>query len=275
MQPCPMLSLYGLLINLYHFFLCIVLSMSSSRTARTCFSNSKVLFIGDSQIRALQNRFLEYVNPYPEPEVEKPSEIPGRDLRHQNRTSIIKDAAIHVDFIWDAFIGESWTALFSYLQSNPLDSVDLIVTGAALWTIRRDPSLEGLDQYQADTESVLRLLSSIVRQSGTNLVWVQQAYINERVRTKRRSNFTNQRIRIYNDAVDGIWRRVRTPGMFKFSPGHAPLIPDGAHYTDDANDKTMQVILNTHCNSQLPVTDRKTCCQGLLHSITAPQVVLL
>ncbi|XP_065182721.1 N-acetylneuraminate 9-O-acetyltransferase-like [Sycon ciliatum] len=160
-------------------------------------------------------------------------------------------------------------------DGNPLDSVDLIVAGAALWTIRRDPSLEGLDQYQADTESVLRLLSSIVRKSDTNLVWVQQAYINERVRTKRRSNFTNQRIRIYNDAVDGIWRRVRTPGMFKFSPGHAPLIPDGAHYTDDANDKTMQVILNTHCNSQLPVTDRKTCCQGLLHSITAPQVVLL
>ena len=59
----------------------IVLSMSTSRTARTCFRNSKVLFIGDSQIRALQNRFLEYVNPYPEPEVEKPSEIPGRDLR--------------------------------------------------------------------------------------------------------------------------------------------------------------------------------------------------
>ena len=38
-------------------------------------------------------------------------------------------------------------------------------------------------------------------------------------------------------------RRVRTPGMFKFSPGHAPLIPDGAHYTDDANDKVSCVCL--------------------------------
>ncbi|XP_065185470.1 N-acetylneuraminate 9-O-acetyltransferase-like [Sycon ciliatum] len=166
-------------------------------------------------------------------------------------------------------------SLLRYLQSNPLDSVDLIVAGAALWTIRRDPSLEGLDQYQADTESVLRLLSSIVRESDTNLVWVQQAYINERVRTIRRSNFTNQRIRIYNDAVDSIWQRFRTPGMFMFSPSDVPLIRDGVHYTQDANYKTAQGILNVHCNSRLPVTDRKTCCQGLLHSITAPQVVLL
>eukprot|EP00117_Sycon_ciliatum_P012429 scpid91853/ scgid2966/ CAS1 domain-containing protein 1 len=275
MQPCPMLSLYGLLINLYHFFLCIVLSMSSSRTARTCFSNSKVLFIGDSQIRALQNRFLEYVNPYPEPEVEKPSEIPGRDLRHQNRTSIIKDAAIHVDFIWDAFIGESWTALFSYLQSNPLDSVDLIVTGAALWTIRRDPSLEGLDNYKVYTKSVLRLASSLVRGSDTNLVWVRQANVNESVPGPGRSNMTNTRVRMFNAAVDSVWPRFRTPGMFMFDPGHVPLLRDGVHFTEDATDETVQAILNVHCNSQLPVTDRKTCCQGLLHSITAPQVVLL
>ncbi|XP_065185476.1 N-acetylneuraminate 9-O-acetyltransferase-like isoform X2 [Sycon ciliatum] len=242
---------------------------------RTCFRNSKVLFIGDSQIRALQNRFLEYVNPYPEPEVEKPSEIPGRDLRHQNRTSIIKDAAIHVDFIWDAFIGESWTALFSYLQSNPLDSVDLIVTGAALWTIRRDPSLEGLDQYKADTESVLRLLSSLVRGSDTSLVWLKQAFVNESVLWPSRKNITNTRIRLFNAAVDSIWHRFRTPGMFLFSPGHVTLNEDGMHYSADASDRAVQAILNTHCNSRLPVTDRKTCCQGLLHSITAPQVVLL
>ena len=31
--------------------------------------------------------------------------------------------------------------------------------------------------------------------------------------------------------------------MFLFSPGHVPLIPDGLHYTDDANDEVSTVTV--------------------------------
>eukprot|EP00117_Sycon_ciliatum_P014510 scpid105494/ scgid1456/ len=141
------------------------------------------------------------------------------------------------------------------LVQNPLDSADLIVAGAALWSIGTDPSTEALDQYKANTESVLRLLSSLVRESGTSLVWLKQAYVNESV--PRKMNLTNHLIRKYNEAVDKNWQRFRTPGMFLFSRGDVPMIPDGVHYTQDSNDGIIQVILNTHCNSQLPVTDRK------------------
>ncbi|XP_065185478.1 N-acetylneuraminate 9-O-acetyltransferase-like [Sycon ciliatum] len=247
-----------------------------SQIARTCFLNSKILFIGDSRIRALADKFvLHSINLDSKREIWKSAVKPKVHPNHTNKTITMKDPPIHVDFIWGPFVGESWLLFLRYLQSNPLDSVDLIVAGAALWSILEDPSLDGLDKYKADTESVLRLLSSMVRESDTNLVWVQQAFVNESLLWPSRKNITNARIQMLNDAVDSIWRRFRTPGMFMFSPGHAPLLTDGAHYTDDANDKTVQTILNIHCNSRLPVTDRKTCCQGLLHSITAPQVVLL
>ncbi|XP_065185480.1 N-acetylneuraminate 9-O-acetyltransferase-like isoform X2 [Sycon ciliatum] len=265
---------YGLCDGLPHHTATSV-AEHDQRTAKTCLRNSKILFIGDSRINLLKNRFIELLHPYPKPEDKKLHARHRRHIHNLNTTTIIKDAAIQMEFVWDVFIGESWLALFRYLRSNPLDSADLIVAGAALWTMRRDPSLEELNRYEANTESVLQLLSLLVRESDTNLVWLKQAFVNESLLIPRRKNITNLLIRKYNDAVDINWQRFRTPGMFLFSPGHVPLIPDGLHYTDDANDETVQAILNVHCNSQLPVTDRKTCCQGLLHSITAPQVVLL
>ncbi|XP_065185473.1 N-acetylneuraminate 9-O-acetyltransferase-like isoform X2 [Sycon ciliatum] len=246
-----------------------------SQTAKTCLRNSKVLFIGDSRIRALQERLIVLLDPNPKRELSKRAAKPRKDPRHRNKTTIIADANVHVLLIWDTYIGKSWLAMLRYLKSNPLDGADLIVAGAALWTIRRDPSLEGLDHYKVYTKSVLRLASSLVRESDTNLVWVRQANVNESVPGPRRSNMTNARVRMFNAAVDSVWPRFRTPGMFMFDPGHVPLLRDGVHFTEDATDETVQAILNVHCNSQLPVTDRKTCCQGLLHSITAPQVVLL
>ena len=69
--------------NLYHSFLCVILSISACRAARACFRSSKLLFIGDSRIRFLKNRFLDYINPnfVPAPKVKKRSAKVDSHLR--------------------------------------------------------------------------------------------------------------------------------------------------------------------------------------------------
>ncbi|XP_065182722.1 N-acetylneuraminate 9-O-acetyltransferase-like [Sycon ciliatum] len=47
-----------------------------SQTARTCFRNSRVLFIGDSRIRALLSTFVKYVKPHPQRAVGKRADAP-------------------------------------------------------------------------------------------------------------------------------------------------------------------------------------------------------
>ena len=57
------------------------LPMFAFRTAKTCLRNSKVLFIGDSRIRALQERLIVLLDPNPKRELSKRAAKPRKDPR--------------------------------------------------------------------------------------------------------------------------------------------------------------------------------------------------
>ncbi|KAK7898774.1 hypothetical protein WMY93_019627 [Mugilogobius chulae] len=192
------------------------------REASTCLSGKKVVFVGDSRIRAL---FISFIS----------------IIASQKQFPIKKHADI-------SFKDNSSTA-----QVAPVKP-DALIVGAATWVIRDfRASAEGLHQYKVNLTAMSEALHTLALHG--DVYWHVQEPVNWRALSQSRRMITDQQIDLYNEAAAealGLGRsHIRT-----FSVPRLAALQTINQSTDGA-----MVLLNSLCNKHMRPIDG-SCCQN-------------
>eukprot|EP00117_Sycon_ciliatum_P036373 scpid36732/ scgid5533/ CAS1 domain-containing protein 1 len=231
----------------------------SSLMAAECFRNSRVQFMGSSQMRTMFSKTVDYVKTAPDHPVYISTK--GTALKRRNHEYNFTDIPSSFHFTYLPFVYPKWANAMKDFDEASQKS-DLIVISAGLWKGNADPSLADMEKYIRILKSTLPVVSSIVQSSGTKLIWIKNPL---------NANDNAQQIKQVSD----IWSRYEADDMYLLDPRRVRLVHGDVHYGDADYDTITQAIMNIYCNSGIPPATPHLCCQPWSLKLTTVQVMLL
>ncbi|XP_018587339.1 N-acetylneuraminate (7)9-O-acetyltransferase [Scleropages formosus] len=256
--------------NVWQPYGCMMHKYKSSE-AKTCLERKRVAFMGDSRIRQLFYSYVKIINP----------EVREDGNKHENIHIEDKSASLNVDFLWYAEVNNSMKERFIAWTEGTLVKPDVIVMGAATWSIKLNSgSIETLHQYKANLSSIAHLMEKLAQES--EVYWVLQDPVYEEKLSDSRKMITNEQLEHYNEAavdvLNGSKRTSTTRVKVLGAARQAALetiseSPDGLHLPEGTRDVGAMVLMNAVCNKVLKPIDG-SCCQplpppNLLQKLTA------
>ncbi|KAF5901224.1 N-acetylneuraminate 9-O-acetyltransferase, partial [Clarias magur] len=227
--------------------------------AKACLNNKRIAFIGDSRVRQLFYSFVQIIN----------AEIREEGNKHENIPFTDRESSVNVDFLWHAEVNNS---LKEQLTSwtEPSSKPDVIIIGAATWSIKlHSGSSESLLQYKANLTSIAAPLEKLTEHS--EIFWVVQGPVHEKVLSENRKMITNEQIDLYNAAalstLNGSKRNAKARVKFLQASRQAAMetitqSEDGLHLPVSARNVGAMVLMNSICNNILKPIDG-SCCQSV------------
>ncbi|XP_048848839.1 N-acetylneuraminate 9-O-acetyltransferase [Brienomyrus brachyistius] len=242
--------------NVWQPYGCMMHKYRSSE-AKTCLGKKKVAFVGDSRIRQFFYSLVKIINP----------EVKEEGSKHQN---IVFDdgSSVNVDFLWYPEVNNSLKELLMSWTEGSLAKPDVIVMGAATWSIKLNGgSMEALNQYRSNLSAMANLLQKLAQ--GSDVYWVLQEPVYEEKLSDNRKMITNEQIVLYNEAavssLNGSKKNFRVKILGAARQAATETISeseDGLHVPQSARNVGAMVLMNSVCNRVLKPIDG-SCCYPL------------
>ncbi|XP_033847414.1 N-acetylneuraminate 9-O-acetyltransferase [Periophthalmus magnuspinnatus] len=227
----------------------------TSREASTCLNGKKVIFIGDSRIRALFISFISIIASQKQSAIKKHADISFRD----------NSSAAQVHFVWSPWTNNSMKERLILVSKEPVKP-DALIIGAASWIIRDfKGSAEGLHQYKVNLTSMSPALERLAEHG--EVYWHIQEPVNWRALSLSRRMITDQQIDLYNEAAAealGFGRTHIRPLTVSRLAALETLnqSADGLHMADSSVDVGAMAFMNSLCNKVIRPIDG-SCCQNM------------
>ncbi|KAL3983707.1 Eph receptor B4 [Sarotherodon galilaeus] len=228
--------------------------------AKTCLSEKRVAFVGDSRIRQLFYSFIKIINPERKEEGNKHEDISFED----------KSYSIKVDFLWYPEANNSMKERLISWTHEGSAKPDVLVLGAATWSIKlHGGSNEALQQYKVNLTAIVGQLEKVAEHG--EVYWVLQDPVNEEVLSENRKMITNQQLELYNEAAVDVLNSSKRNGRSRVrlvaASRQAALetiikSDDGLHLPESTRSVGAMILMNSVCNKILRPIDG-SCCQTL------------
>ncbi|KAA8585981.1 hypothetical protein FQN60_007550 [Etheostoma spectabile] len=213
--------------------------------AKTCLSEKRVAFVGDSRIRQLFYSFIKIIDP---------------ERREDGNK----------DFLWHPEANNSMKERLTSWTHEGSTKPDVVILGAATWSIKlRGGSSETLLQYKTNLTAIAVHLEKLADHG--EVYWVLQDPVNEEVLSENRKMITNQQLELYNEAAVGVLngskRNSRSRVKLLAASRQAALetitqSDDGLHLPESTRNVGAMILMNSVCNKLLRPIDG-SCCQTL------------
>ncbi|XP_032391659.1 N-acetylneuraminate (7)9-O-acetyltransferase [Etheostoma spectabile] len=228
--------------------------------AKTCLSEKRVAFVGDSRIRQLFYSFIKIIDPERREDGNKHEDIPFQD----------ESSSVNVDFLWHPEANNSMKERLTSWTHEGSTKPDVVILGAATWSIKlRGGSSETLLQYKTNLTAIAVHLEKLADHG--EVYWVLQDPVNEEVLSENRKMITNQQLELYNEAAVGVLngskRNSRSRVKLLAASRQAALetitqSDDGLHLPESTRNVGAMILMNSVCNKLLRPIDG-SCCQTL------------
>lgn len=263
-----------------------------SKDAETCLQSRDVVFMGDSVARKL---FFQFANIVDKGLATGPPDDAQKHADHHLRASF----GTELSFYWDPFLNSS--SLDEVLSGKDADEhplgtpsfkrPSLLVLGSGLWYLRYANTSGGLPAWESNTEALLDRIYRSRRKPADEIVVLP---IEDLVSYKLSDERATTMLPSDRDAMNSeLFHRIHPPFTPFFSifsppppetPVSLPLVfndmldpsqtEDGLHFSDPVVRTQANILLNLHCNDELPKSFPldKTCCRrypwpSLLHFV--------
>ncbi|XP_054618961.1 N-acetylneuraminate 9-O-acetyltransferase isoform X2 [Dunckerocampus dactyliophorus] len=231
-----------------------------STEAKTCLSEKRVVFLGDSRIRQLFYSFIQVIDPGRREEVIKHADISFEE----------KSFSLYVDFLWYPEANNSMKERLISWTHEGSAKPDVVILGAATWSIKlHGGRRETLKQYKDNVTAIGTHLESLAKHG--EVYWVLQDPVNEEVLLNNRKMITNQQLEQYNEAAVNALSSSKSSNRSRVkllaASRQATLetisqSDDGLHFPESTRNVGVMVLMNAVCNKRLRPIDG-SCCQTL------------
>nr|XP_057903750.1 N-acetylneuraminate 9-O-acetyltransferase isoform X1 [Doryrhamphus excisus] len=228
--------------------------------AKTCLSEKRVAFLGDSRIRQLFYSFIKVIDPGQREEGNKHAEISFEE----------KSSSLYVDFLWYPEANNSMKERVISWTREGSAKPDVVILGAATWSIKLHGGCgETLQQYKDNMTAIGIHLERLAKHG--EIYWVLQDPVNEEVLRSDRKMITNQQLDQYNEAAVHALRSGKGSngsGVKLLSASRLAALEmisqsdDGLHVPESSRNVGAMVLMNAVCNKRLRPIDG-SCCQTL------------
>ncbi|KAM6959218.1 LOW QUALITY PROTEIN: N-acetylneuraminate (7)9-O-acetyltransferase-like [Aplochiton taeniatus] len=244
--------------NVWQPYGCMMHNYKSTE-AKTCLSEKRVAFVGDSRIRQLYS-FIKIID----------AEQREEGNKHENIPFEVKSSSVNVDFLWYPEANNSMKERLISWTENLSAKPDVVIIGAATWSIKlHGGSKETLLQYTVNLTAISAPLEKLAEEG--EVYWVLQDPVNEEVLSGSRKMITNEQLDLYNEAAAGALNgskrnakaRVRLLGSSRqASMETIGQSADGLHIPEGTRNVGAMILMNSVCNKLLRPIDG-SCCQPL------------
>ncbi|XP_071942730.1 N-acetylneuraminate (7)9-O-acetyltransferase-like [Antedon mediterranea] len=233
-----------------------------------CFQNQRVAIVGDSRMRQLYYSLVTQLTGHAVDDV-----VIHSDLSHTDAST-----NTFIEFFWQPNVNDSTVELYKSWIKGTKPKPNLIVHGAATWTIKTfQGDFEALQQYKVNLTKVSTEMDKLVKQPDVNMLWMLQGPVQYMLLSEERKSITNSQIDMYNDIAFDVfhesdiqlWQSVRKTAFFSPIPSK-----DGLHFPALVVDINCHLLLNWICNKDVDPADA-TCCKGLPFPLTFQQKSLI
>ncbi|XP_057684438.1 N-acetylneuraminate 9-O-acetyltransferase isoform X2 [Corythoichthys intestinalis] len=226
--------------------------------AKSCLSQKRVAFVGDSRIRQLFYSFIDIINPGQKED----------DKKHVDIAFEEKSLSLYVDFLWNPEANNSMKERLISWKHEGSAKPDVVILGAATWSIKlHGGSSETLQQYKVNVTAMAQHLESLAQRG--EVYWVLQEPVNEELLRTDRKMITNRQLELYNqaamDALDASksnnrWRVKLLAATRQAAMETIDQSDDGLHIPEGTRNIGAMVLMNALCNKlQRPIDG--SCCQ--------------
>ncbi|CAN9503872.1 unnamed protein product [Ophioblennius macclurei] len=232
----------------------------NSREAKTCLTEKRVVFLGDSRIRHLFYSFVKILDP----------ERSEDGIKHEDISFEEESLSINVDFLWHPEVNNSMKERLRSLSQEASTKPSVVILGAATWSIKaHSGSSETLQQYKVNLTNVAVELERLADYG--EVYWILQDPVNEEVLSQNRKMITNQQVQLYNEAAADVLNSSKRNGRSRVkllaASRQAALetigqSDDGLHLPEGTRDVGAMILMNSVCNKLLRPIDG-SCCQML------------
>ncbi|KAF9113229.1 hypothetical protein BGX27_001976 [Mortierella sp. AM989] len=230
--------------------------------AKSCFEGSRIVMVGDSNVRHLYYSLVKKALPDTNTEGERHSDILIRD----------PESGTVFEFYWDPLLNKTTT---QSMLSGSADRVmgrderkpSIFLVGAGLWHLRYWEWSGGMEQWQLLMERLVRLMGNPRLEPLAQNMFISPitAVDPEKLSEVRRQSILPRDINIMNDflrdaAKDSL---VVVPFSWnKLTETASISTLDGLHYTENVVNVQADILLNYVCNNKLPKESpmSSTCC---------------
>ncbi|XP_024154845.1 N-acetylneuraminate 9-O-acetyltransferase isoform X2 [Oryzias melastigma] len=231
-----------------------------STEAKTCLSEKRVAFVGDSRIRQLFYSFVKVIEPDRREDGNKHEDISFEEV----------ESSVKVDFLWCPEANNSMKErLASWIQETSAKP-DVVILGAATWSIKlHGGSSETLQQYKVNLTAIAVHLERLAEHG--EVYWILQDPVNEEALSENRKMITNQQLELYNEVavsvLNGTKHNGRSGVKLVAASRQAALetitqSEDGLHLPESTRKVGAMLLMNSVCNKLLRPIDG-SCCQTL------------
>ncbi|OQV12926.1 putative CAS1 domain-containing protein 1 [Hypsibius exemplaris] len=226
-------------------------------------NEANVVFAGDSRIRQLRDAlFYELTgNDRDWLSNKNVTHIPSAYAKHSNNELLLRDSGVRIEFIWAAGLGD-WNgkaaaSLRKLAWRDAQRRPNLLVLGSGAWAIwecekQNRSQSHCVSEYKKTFKLLLPTLTEIAKH--THVIWAPQLMVNESVWISTGRAFTNQNMKIYNNAIITVLDSTSNHGViyWKSMQTISSLLNDsldGLHFGPRAKYYDTQMLLNLLCNS--------------------------
>ncbi|KAL6099945.1 casd1 [Pungitius sinensis] len=243
--------------NVWQPYGCMMHKYRSTET-KTCLSEKRVAFLGDSRIRQLFYSFIKIIDPGQAEDGNK----------HEDISFEVESSSVNVDFLWYPEANNSMKERLTSWTNEDLPKPDVVILGAATWSIKfHSGSSETLDQYKVNLTAIAVHLEKLA--DHAEVYWVLQEPVNEEVLSESRKMITNQQVDLYNEAAVDVFNKNKRSGGSRVkllaASRQAAMqtvaqSDDGLHLPEATRNVGAMVLMNSLCNKLLRPIDG-SCCQ--------------
>ncbi|KAF9359703.1 hypothetical protein BGX26_011651 [Mortierella sp. AD094] len=223
--------------------------------ATSCFDGSRIVMVGDSNVRHLYYSVVKKALPNTSTEGERHSDIVIRD----------PESGTEFEFYWDPYLNTTKTQ--SLLSISEKRKPSILLVGSGLWYLRYSEFSGGIEQWQLLMEKLIPQMSNPRLEPLAQHLFVSPitAVNPERLSEERRKTILPRDINIMNDYLRDLTKRstVVTPFSWNQLTETAPSQTiDGLHFPENVVQVQADILLNYVCNNKLPkeAPMSSTCC---------------
>ncbi|KAG0006387.1 hypothetical protein BGZ79_000034 [Entomortierella chlamydospora] len=223
--------------------------------ATSCFDGSRIVMVGDSNVRHLYYSVVKKALPNASTEGERHSDIVIRD----------PESGTEFEFYWDPFLNTTKTQ--SLLSSPEKRVPSIFLVGSGLWYLRYSESSGGIVQWQSLMEKLIpQMCNSRLEPLAQHLFVSPITAVNpEKLSEERRNTILPKHIDFMNDYLRDLTEGspIVVPFSWNQLTKTAPSqTSDGLHFPENVVQIQADILLNYVCNNKLPkeAPMSSTCC---------------